>query len=97
MVPARIERRQSEPIPDERETYEALGRLVAAKRGELGLSVRDLANESGIGSGFIGDIENGRGNPTWNTLCSLAVGLRTNVVLLLAEAHVSRTNGDFHG
>lgn len=71
----------------ERRTYLILGQLIARERKRLQLSVRGLADSSGVGSGFIGDIENGRGNPTWQTLCSLSEALGRTLVGLLAECH----------
>lgn len=71
----------------ERRTYLILGECIARERKRLGLTVRGLADRSGVGSGFIGDIENGRGNPTWQTLCRLSEALGRNLVGLLAECH----------
>ena len=66
----------------------AIGATVAEKRLAIGLSVRGLMEESGVGSGFINDIEHGRGNPTLRTLVALSKGLGTDLAALLREAQV---------
>ena len=49
------------------------------------LSQRELAEKSGIGQGYICDIEKGRGNPTWEALSALCRALDTNLAALILQ------------
>lgn len=47
-------------------------------RHERNLSVRELADKSGVSKTQINDIENGRGNPTVYALCLLSLALNVS-------------------
>lgn len=49
-------------------TNKRLGKLICAKRKELGLSIADLCDYSEVSPTLISRIENGKANPTIDTL-----------------------------
>lgn len=53
----------------------ALGIAVARRRREIGYSQHDLAARCAIHRAYIGGIEQGRRNPTWRVLATIAAGL----------------------
>lgn len=64
----------------------ALGRAVAHRRRELGLSQNDFATKCGIHRAYIGGIEQGRRNPTWRVLAIVAEGLELRLSELAQRA-----------
>lgn len=52
-----------------------LGRKLAERRIELGLSQESLARKTGLQQGDISRIERGTGNPTFGKLSAVAAGL----------------------
>ena len=55
-----------------------LGKQVKAYRKILDLSLQDVADRAGLTKAHIWDIEQGRStNPTMETVCRLAVALKT--------------------
>lgn len=50
------------------DTHKKLGKIIQAKRKELGLNIVDLCDYSDVSSNIIYEIERGKGNPTIKTL-----------------------------
>lgn len=59
------------PRPD----YPQIGERLRARRHELGLSLRDLADRLGVSASLISQIERGRANPSVSTLYALVAEL----------------------
>jgi transcriptional regulator with XRE-family HTH domain len=75
----------------------ALGLAVKARRGQLGLTQEQLANDTGLHQRWISNVETGKRNPSYGSLRRLAAGLGLSASELLAraeqiEARGSRTN-----
>jgi transcriptional regulator with XRE-family HTH domain len=64
----------------------ALGIAVAQRRREIGYSQNDLAARCAIHRAYIGGIEQGRRNPTWRVLATIAAGLDLRLSELAARA-----------
>lgn len=80
---AKTRRPQGRPaaIVADPEVLELSARMRAARRS-LRLSVRDVADRSGLREQHIYAIESGRGSPSWKTvkrLCAV-IGLRVEIV-----------------
>jgi transcriptional regulator with XRE-family HTH domain len=60
------------PTPDLQELRSNLGARVRGARAERGLSMRALANATGVSSGFISQLENGRVMPSVATLVAIS-------------------------
>jgi len=54
---------------------EELGRAVKRRREELGLSLRDLASETGVSASTLSRIENGTGKPDADNIARLTTWL----------------------
>jgi transcriptional regulator with XRE-family HTH domain len=67
-----------------------LGLSVARRRRELGYSQHDLAARCGIHRAYIGGIEQGRRNPTWRVLATVAKGLDISLSELAARAEAAQ-------
>ncbi len=66
---------------------EELGRAVRERRGERGLTLRELSEKAGVSTRFLADLEAGRGNISVLRLHDVAVALGTTASALLdAEA-----------
>jgi len=50
------------------DTHKKLGKIIQAKRKELGLDIADMCDYSEVSSSIISGIENGKRNPTIVTL-----------------------------
>jgi XRE family aerobic/anaerobic benzoate catabolism transcriptional regulator len=61
-----------------------LGKAVRARRTELGLTLRDLADAGGLSGRFLAELEAGRGNISVARLHDVAVALGTTASALLA-------------
>lgn len=72
------------PEQEERRRLE-LGRRVKALRERMRMSGSLLAMKIGVSRGYIGDIENGRVNPSLDVLRRLAEALETTVAHLVGE------------
>lgn len=59
--------------------FEELGRSVRKRREELGLSLRDLAAQTGISASTLSRIENGIGKPDADNIARLADWLNVPV------------------
>ena len=66
----------------------ALGQALAQLRRQRGISQTALAAETGLHRAYIGGIESGQRNPTWQTLATLCQGLDASLsdLVLLSEA-----------
>ena len=60
-----------------------LGRRIRAARTSLGLSQEQLANESIIDRSYIGGVERGERNITFNVLCKIAEALQCDLAELM--------------
>ncbi|WP_460885301.1 helix-turn-helix domain-containing protein [Saccharopolyspora gloriosae] len=63
-----------------------LGRVIRARRKELGRTLAEIAGISGLSAPFLSQIENDRANPSMASLQRLADALGTTAVRLLAGA-----------
>jgi transcriptional regulator with XRE-family HTH domain len=72
-----------------------LGRRVAKRRSELGLTIDQLADRSGMAPGYIEYLEHHTANITAEALVRLATGLETTGATLLGEG-VDRPAGGSH-
>lgn len=68
------------------EARAALGRAVAARRHELGLTQEQLALRAGLHQRWLSNIETGKRNPSYLSLRRLAAGLGLSGSELLARA-----------
>ena len=59
-----------------------LGRRIRAARTSLGLSQEQLAYESIIDRSYIGGVERGERNITFNVLCKIAAALQCDLAEL---------------
>jgi transcriptional regulator with XRE-family HTH domain len=64
----------------------ALGLAVARRRREVGLSQAELATACELHRAYLGGVEQGRRNPTWRLLATLATGLDLPLSELVARA-----------
>ena len=68
-----------------RPDYPEIGEHLRARRHELGLSLRDLADRLGVSPSLISQIERGRANPSVSTLYQLVAELDISLDELLFE------------
>jgi transcriptional regulator with XRE-family HTH domain len=68
-----------------RPDYPEIGEHLRARRHELGLSLRDLAERLGVSPSLISQIERGRANPSVSTLYQLVAELDVSLDELLFE------------
>ncbi len=71
--------------PESEEIYERVGRNVAGRRREIGLSQTELAERCGLTRGSIANIESGRQRPTLHTLSDIAGALEVDMLSLLSS------------
>ncbi len=64
----------------------ALGRAVRTLRQKAGMTQEDLAYAAGLHWTYVGGIERGERNPSWENVVKLANGLNTTVSRLAAQA-----------
>jgi transcriptional regulator with XRE-family HTH domain len=62
-----------------------LGRRIRAARIAMGFSQEELAYESDIDRSYIGGVERGERNITFNVLCKIATALRCDVAALTKD------------
>ncbi|MBI5496820.1 MAG: helix-turn-helix domain-containing protein [Deltaproteobacteria bacterium] len=75
---------KTHPLLDEHHALlAALGGSVRARRTERGWSLRDLARRAGLSERFVGQVENGVGNPAVTRLHDLARALDCSMADLL--------------
>lgn len=65
---------------------DALGKLIATLRGEIGLSQERLALDAGVDRTRLGEIERGEANPTIDTLDKIAQILKQTLGSLILQA-----------
>lgn len=59
-----------------------LGNRIREKRKALGWTQEDLADNAGIDRSYIGGVERGERNLTFNVLCQISEALRCDVATL---------------
>ncbi|MGA4668828.1 helix-turn-helix domain-containing protein [Propionibacteriaceae bacterium Y1923] len=72
------------PFPHQADTV-TLGAAVRRARQRLGLSVEGLAEQSGVSTGQISQVERGLANPSLKTMDKVATALGTTVASLLSR------------
>jgi transcriptional regulator with XRE-family HTH domain len=77
------------------EMLERMGVLIAAKRAEMCIGQKELADRAGIHRTYISDIERGRRNVTIGTLNKIAevLGMTVGELLTTAERAVAADAG----
>ncbi len=63
----------------------AIGRQVKRYRRQLGLTITDMRNRTGLSAGMMSKIENGNTSPSLATLRSLSTALNVPVTDLFRE------------
>jgi len=71
----------------------ALGLAVKARRGQLGLTQEQLANDTDLHQRWISNVETGKRNPSYASIRRLAAGLDLNASELLARAEQLEASG----
>ena len=79
------------------DTIRSVGAHVRRIRSNRGLSLSELARQSGVAKATLIGLESGRGNPTLETLMALATSLGVPLAMLIAEGdapvvHVTRAH-----
>jgi len=75
-----------EPLsPQEKEALRRLGQRIKSRRGELGLTQEDLADEAGLHRTYISLLEVGKRNPSILTLRKIALALGVRISDLLED------------
>ncbi|MYA75373.1 MAG: helix-turn-helix transcriptional regulator [Gammaproteobacteria bacterium] len=64
---------------------EGLGQRIRARRTALGMTLAQVAEESGLSLPYVSNLERGRGNPTLEALRSVAAALQQTVPDLLGQ------------
>src|SRR5947209_18550114 len=62
-----------------------LGRAIRRKREEVGLSLRDVADETGVSASTLSRIENGTGKPDADNIARLTAWLDMPVVRVMSR------------
>ncbi len=68
----------------------AIGETIRLLRTVQGLTLRDLATQTGLSPAYLSDIEHGRSVPSLKTLCAVADAFDMGAADVLAEAGFSR-------
>ncbi len=68
----------------------AIGRQVRRYRKQLGLTITDICNRTGLSAGMMSKIENGNTSPSLATLRSLSTALNVPVTALFREFEEQR-------
>jgi len=69
---------------------DAIGRQVHVYRTQLGMTISNLAHQSGVSAGMLSKIENGQTSPSLNTLQLLAAALNVPVTALFRKFEQER-------
>ena len=64
-----------------------LGRRIQTLRSSAGWTQQELGEKAGVSSKYIGEIERGRQNPSFNILVKLAAALQVELVELFRFSH----------
>src|SRR6267378_6749096 len=67
---------------------EELGRAIRRRREELGLSLRDVANETAVSASTLSRIENGTGKPDADNIARLTSWLDVPMERILGGRHL---------
>lgn len=73
--------------------YNCLGDVIAFRRKKLNMSQEQLAEESGVDRAFISNVEQGKRNPSFGVVASIAHGLKlrlSRLVTLTEECEKER-------
>jgi transcriptional regulator with XRE-family HTH domain len=70
-------------------TVEALGVAIRKQRRDRDLSQEALADRAHLNVGQLGQLERGRGNPTFTTLCRISEALELPLSKLFSLAEAS--------
>lgn len=62
-----------------------LGKVIKKHRERVGLSQEDLATYSGLNRTFIGEVERGETNPSFETLLKIAATLQVELSAMVAD------------
>lgn len=62
-----------------------IGPLIRSRRKELGLSLRELAERTGVTHGFLGQIERGESSPSIDTFLRIANALKAPVTYFIGN------------
>lgn len=62
-----------------------IGEKISLLRKELGYTMRDLSEYTGLSIGFLSNLETGKNSPTVENLQRVAVALQTDVVELITD------------
>lgn len=73
--------------------YECLGRIIAKRRKQLGMSQEELAEESDVDRAFISKVEGGKRKPSFGLVANIAYGLRIRYARLVEKCERC-ANGD---
>jgi transcriptional regulator with XRE-family HTH domain len=73
-------------VPTTADYRQALGRAVAQRRTELGLTQEQFALRSGLHQRWISNVETGKRNPSYASLRRLAAGLELPTAELIDRA-----------
>jgi transcriptional regulator with XRE-family HTH domain len=76
--------------PAEYALEEAIGRQVKRYRKQLGLTITDMGNRTGLSAGMLSKIENGNTSPSLATLRSLSTALNVPVTALFRQFEEQR-------
>lgn len=80
--------RQAPGVPTPLTSQQALGRAVAERRQELGLTQEELALRSDLHQRWISNVENGHRNPSYSSVRRLANGLGVAASALVGRAEL---------
>lgn len=84
-------RTMNRPSKDLVNTHE-LGRAIRRRREELALSLRDVANETGVSASTLSRIENGTGKPDADNIARLTSWLDVPMERILGGRHSESEN-----
>ena len=68
-----------------------VGEKISRLRKELGYTIRDLSEYTGLSVGFLSNLETGKTSPTVENLQRVAVALQTDLVELITDEKKRRT------
>jgi transcriptional regulator with XRE-family HTH domain len=75
---------------------EELGRLLRAQRAAAGLSLRDLAERTGVSNAYLSQLERGLHEPSLRVLRAVTAALGMPLGELLARAGILEAGADAH-
>ncbi len=89
-TPATGQRDPAHVQASENALEKAIGRQVKRYRKQLGLTITDMRNRTGLSAGMMSKIENGNTSPSLATLRSLSTALNVPVTALFREFEEQR-------